>query len=179
MSLVSLSYPSNLQNFYAQIFPFVTFDVLPTADLFERMFKFSTIKDTSVTDVFNSVGYDNTNLSIQNLNSIYVYITFGPAILFLLFLVRKYELFYRYPNWQDKFNVLYGKNVWNGVIRLYTELYIVISTTALIGVKDLRFGNSYSLTESYCSFISVALLGTSICYPIVIGGVYFLNFKSN
>jgi hypothetical protein len=70
----------------------VTFDVLPTTDLYEKLFKFSEISDNSVTDTFNSVGYNNTNLWILNLNSIYVYITLGPVVMFILFLIKKYRL---------------------------------------------------------------------------------------
>ena len=113
--------------------------MLPVTNLYEEMFKFSEIKDNSVSDIFNSVGYNNTNLSILNLNSIYVYITFGPVIMFILFLFKKYELLERYPYWQDKINSIYSQNAWNGVIRAYNELFIVITTTALLGIKDLRF----------------------------------------
>ena len=34
MSLIDLNYPLNLQNFFSQLFPLITFDIIPTDNLY-------------------------------------------------------------------------------------------------------------------------------------------------
>jgi len=41
MFLVTLDYPLEMMNFFALIFPLITFDALPVDPLYERIFKFS------------------------------------------------------------------------------------------------------------------------------------------
>lgn len=41
MCLVSLNYPTNVNNFFSTLFPLVTFDLIPTTNLYEAMFRFS------------------------------------------------------------------------------------------------------------------------------------------
>lgn len=43
MFLVSLDYPLEMMDFFALIFPLISFDAIPVDPLFERMFKFSQI----------------------------------------------------------------------------------------------------------------------------------------
>ncbi len=63
MFLVKLNYPVQLMNFFAIIFPLITFDALPVANLYEQMFRFSEIEtDHALTDQFNTVGYSSMYL---------------------------------------------------------------------------------------------------------------------
>ena len=43
MFLTQLNYPVQLMNFFATMFPLITFDAIPVASLYERWFKFSEI----------------------------------------------------------------------------------------------------------------------------------------
>jgi hypothetical protein len=45
MILINLNYPGNLIDFFAVIFPLYTFDMLPTDDLYEWMFRTSEFDD--------------------------------------------------------------------------------------------------------------------------------------
>ena len=51
MFLVTVDYPIEMMNFFALIFPLITFDALPVDSFYERMFKFSQITtDGVITD---------------------------------------------------------------------------------------------------------------------------------
>ena len=51
MFLVTLNYPVELLNFFALLFPLITFDALPVDGLYEKIFKFSNnTDDQALTD---------------------------------------------------------------------------------------------------------------------------------
>jgi sterol desaturase/sphingolipid hydroxylase (fatty acid hydroxylase superfamily) len=63
MFLVKLNYPVELMNFFAIIFPLITFDAIPVAGLYENWFHFSEIStDHALTDQFSTVGYSSMYL---------------------------------------------------------------------------------------------------------------------
>lgn len=180
VTLISLNYPSNVINFFKGIFPFITFDILPTTWLYDRIFKFSRIEDSTISEIFNEVGYTNKSLSINNLGSIYIFFTFGPVIALLILLIYKYRLCRKVPKLQQRIDQSYKNTLkWKGVLVFCSETYLVICIVASIGIKDVRFGTDYSFTERYCSFISVFLAGYIILLPLTIAIVYFTKFKSS
>ena len=73
MILIPLNYPGNLMDFFASIFPLYTFDLLPTDDLYEWMFRTSDFDDEDISEIFDDVGYNET-LVINNMGSIFLYI---------------------------------------------------------------------------------------------------------
>lgn len=73
MILIPLNYPGNLMDFFAEIFPLYTFDLLPTDDLYEWMFRTSDFDDEDISEIFDDVGYNET-LVINNMGSIFLYI---------------------------------------------------------------------------------------------------------
>jgi hypothetical protein len=48
--ILTLEYPINVQNFFAAMFPLITFDMFPTDELYQVMFDFENIKTTPLTD---------------------------------------------------------------------------------------------------------------------------------
>ena len=60
-------------DFFAEIFPLYTFDLLPTDDLYEWMFRISDFDDEDISEIFDDVGYNET-LVINNMGSIFLYI---------------------------------------------------------------------------------------------------------
>ena len=89
MFLVTLNYPVNLLNFMNIIFPLVTFDIIPTTEIFETMFHFGDITDNPLSDNFSTLGYSSI-FSVSNLGSIYFVIQFGPSFLLFLWLIKRY-----------------------------------------------------------------------------------------
>jgi hypothetical protein len=73
MILIPLNYPCNLTDFFLAIFPLYTFDLIPTEDVYEWMFRTSEFDDQSISEIFNDVGY-NDRLVINNMGSIFFYI---------------------------------------------------------------------------------------------------------
>ena len=57
MILIPLNYPANLQDFFSQIFPLITFDLIPTDKLYELIFRSSSIDDKKLHSNFDVVGY--------------------------------------------------------------------------------------------------------------------------
>ncbi len=43
MFLVTLNYPVEMMNFFGMMFPLITFDAIPTTNLYEKMFHFAEI----------------------------------------------------------------------------------------------------------------------------------------
>lgn len=143
------------------------------------MFNFDAIKDDPFSNQFNLVGYNNSNFSVSNLNSIFLILTFGPAIYFVLWFISKENLFWRHPQVQLKIDIIVKRTVWNGFILFFAESYVIICTTAFIGIKDLRLTSEYTSTEIYCSLFSLLLVAYVIIGPLVIAVTYFRTFKSS
>ena len=57
MILITLNYPANLQDFFSQIFPLITFDLIPTDKLYELIFRSSSIDDKTLNSNDDVVGY--------------------------------------------------------------------------------------------------------------------------
>ena len=60
MFVISLNFPFNLKTFMANLFPLVTFELIPTASLLDRMFDFNAIPDNNpLSDQFDLSGYSS------------------------------------------------------------------------------------------------------------------------
>ena len=92
MFLVTLNYPIEMQNFFALLFPLLTFDVLPVDPLYEKIFKFSNITtDSALTDQFSITGYSSVFV-VNNIGSLFVIALFQIGISMLLWVTREYKL---------------------------------------------------------------------------------------
>jgi hypothetical protein len=72
MVLINLNYSPNLLQFFGLLFPYITFDVLPSDDIFEWMFTLSALDDKPITDMFDEVGY-GSQLLYENLGSLLIF----------------------------------------------------------------------------------------------------------
>ena len=142
------------------------------------MFRFNRITDSAISDQFNQVGYQNKSLSINNLNSLYIFFTFGPAMCFVFWFLFKFNLLRRFPHIQDRIDRVVHKVLWNGILLFCSETYVVVCTVASIGIKDLRLGAGYSNTEKNCSFVSIGLILYVASLPIITTVLYLVKFKS-
>jgi len=72
MFLITLNYPVEMLEFFAMIFPLITFDVIPTDKLYDKIFKLSQINDDyPLTDQFSIVGYSSLFI-VNNIGSLYL-----------------------------------------------------------------------------------------------------------
>ena len=94
MFLLSLSYPLNCLSFFGQIFNLISFNLLPTAYIFEKVFQFSAVQDSYLSDWFSWVGY-NSMLSVTNMATLFVFMVLAPMGILTLAVVNKIFPFWR------------------------------------------------------------------------------------
>ena len=116
MFLVTLNYTLEMMDFFALLFPLITFDAIPLAKIYERMFHFSTITtDYALTDQFDNSGYSSLFL-VNNIGSIFFIAMIQLATSVLLWFVRKIRLFNRLKCVQNKLDTVASNTLWNGLI---------------------------------------------------------------
>ena len=132
MFLLTLNYPVEMIDFFALLFPLITFDAIPVAKMYERMFHFSTITtDYALTDQFNNSGYSSLFV-VNNIGSIFFIAMFQVAISVLLWSVRKFKLFSRLKCVQNKLDAVASKTLWNGLIKFYGQNYLLFCLVSFI-----------------------------------------------
>jgi hypothetical protein len=72
MVVLELHYSLNLLIFFESIFPILTFDIVPSDDIYEWMFKLSEVEDEPKSENFDQIGYGAT-LVYNNLGSLLMY----------------------------------------------------------------------------------------------------------
>ena len=81
MFMLQLDYPEPTMEFFGGLFPFITFDMVPTDDLYEEMFNFNEheedINSNLISDQFEILGYEYVNM-IGNMGSMYLYLLILP-----------------------------------------------------------------------------------------------------
>ena len=71
--LLDLNYPANLWDFFKNIFPLITLDLIPTDYVYEEIFALESIDDESESEIFEEVGYEN-RLAVNNIGSLLIFI---------------------------------------------------------------------------------------------------------
>ena len=132
MFLVTLNYPLEMMNFFALLFPLITFDAIPVAKIYERMFHFSTITtDYALTDQFDNAGYSSLFV-VNNIGSIFFITMIQLSISVLLWFVRKIRLFSRLKFVQNKLDTVASNTLWNGLIQFYSDNYLLFCVVSFI-----------------------------------------------
>jgi len=89
--LLNLDYPLNLLNFFAQLFPLIAFDFLPT-EWYTSIFALEGLEDEPLTDQFDTVGYGNKSLLYDNLGSLLIFMLSMPVSIFFARLINSFVL---------------------------------------------------------------------------------------
>jgi hypothetical protein len=71
MFILQLDYPVHVQEFFAGLFPLITFDLIPTEELYNALLDFDEIEEEAITDQFEIVGYGDI-LMIRNMGSMFL-----------------------------------------------------------------------------------------------------------
>ena len=175
--VLSLNFPLNLKTFIGNLFPLVTFSIIPTDKLFDKIFHFGNIADNDpISDQFDLSGYSSPFI-VQNLGSLFCVINLALAVIILSKCVSywfKISEVYSAQNWVDN---LRKRILWNGWIEFSYDNFIVISTAAFLESNDLRFGSNYSATENYCSVLAILAMTYSVAFPFVILFLYWSSFR--
>ena len=78
---MSLDYPLRMQLFFGGLFPLITFDAMPTDDLYNLLFNTKSFEDDEpLTEQFGIIGY-SSRLVYDNMGSLLVFIFLQPALL--------------------------------------------------------------------------------------------------
>ncbi len=77
---MGLDYPLRMQLFFGGLFPLITFDAMPTDDLYNLLFKTKSFDDEPLTEQFGIIGYKSW-LVYDNMGSLLVFIFLQPALL--------------------------------------------------------------------------------------------------
>ena len=86
--LIDLDYPANLNHFYSYLFPLISFDLIETDEIYERIFSLSEFEDEPQSEPFDLLGY-SYQLAINNIGSLLIFIFSQPILLITLTVVSK------------------------------------------------------------------------------------------
>jgi hypothetical protein len=184
MFLLSLSYPLNCLSFFGQIFNLISFNLLPTAYIFEKVFQFSVVQDSYLSDWFSWVGY-NSMLSVTNMATLFVFMVLAPMGILTLAVVNKI-----FPFWRllpDKHEIWIQKYVdqtiksafWNSTISFLNENYLVLSVCCLIQIQQLQLDPRTDYWSAIvCSCIGLAGSVLTALFPLLIFILYSKKLKS-
>ena len=132
MFLVNLNYPLEMMDFFSLLFPLITFDAIPVAEIYERIFHVSRITtDYALTDQFDKSGYSSLFV-VNNIGSLFFIATIQLAISVLLWFVRKIRLFSRLKCVQNKLDAMASNTLWNGLIQFYSNNYLLFCLVSFI-----------------------------------------------
>ena len=174
MFLLSLSYPLNCLSFFGQIFNLISFNLLPTAYIFEKVFQFSAVQDSYLSDWFSWVGY-NSILSVINMATLFVFMVLAPMGILTLAIVNKIFPFWRLlPDKQEIWIQKYVDQTiksafWNSTISFLNENYLVLSVCCLIQIQQLQLDPRTDYWSAiFCSYIGLAGSVLTAIFPLLI-----------
>jgi len=130
MFILSLHYPPNLVDYFAGLFPFITFDAVPTDELYNYMFDYDNIDDEGLNDLFENVGYEYTT-TVGNMGSMFLFMLLTPVITlfhfaFLRFCKEKPPCAKRIKNQRKRSQDYIDSLFYNGIIGSIDAGYIVL-----------------------------------------------------
>lgn len=176
--LVTLNYPVEMMDFFGLLFPIITFDPFYEISLlYEKIFHFSKITDDrSLTDQFDSAGYSSIFL-INNLGSLFIIIVLKMVLTGQLWALRRFRLCATIKKVQLKIDNMAGELLYRGSIDFFSVNFLILSVVAFIESNDLRFGNSYSVTEKVCSLFSIWGITFTFAFPSILFYIYWVHLK--
>lgn len=167
--LMGIQMPANVVFFYSILINFVTFNIIPTDEMFNKTFDFYSTDYYNTK--FNELGYGSMNI-VENLgsNMIYIWIIAGLYILqfgfkFIKGCHRQLNRFYHYTAKSMYYSVL---------IRYAIENYLNFSICSLLNIYKLYFRTWSDYIASILTFVFVANL---LLLPFAIVVFLYVNFK--
>lgn len=182
MFILSLTYPVNLQEFFRGLFPLIVFDIIPTDELYEKIFAFEElgIESPAISQQFDHVGYESI-LSILNMGSIaLISFIMLPSLAILALLAERCMKRHRCgcTRWiHTKLKGAKDRVFWNETIATIDSQSFVLTIISLIQMRELRLGPEFSRGERFCSIAGILLLTLEVLFPVVIGIIYCKKLK--
>jgi len=182
MFILSLHYPPNLVDYFAGLFPFITFDAVPTDDLYNYIFDYENIDDEGLNELFENVGYEFTT-TVGNMGSMFLFMLITPVMTLFHFAVLRFckekppctslkrSCRTRSQNYVDSL-------FWNGTIGSIDAGYIVLSLIAMLQVYFPRLGPEYTAAENFFTVLGILILIVNCLFPLAIALLYIVKLKS-
>jgi hypothetical protein len=178
MFVLTLGYPAHVSDFFSSLFPLITFDAVPTDDLYDEYFNFAQVEEKSVSDQFEIVGYGAT-LIIRNMGSMFLILFLNPIV----YLIAKVLICFAPASTR---NLVKKKLLrpWalqnlslNNFIQFFDSNYMVLSLMAMINLKDLRITSEYLFVERLNSAFALTWLILQLAYPVFFCLLYCCKVK--
>jgi hypothetical protein len=177
MFLVTLDYPVEMMDFFALIFPLISFDAIPVDPLFEKMFKFSQITtDRALTDQFDNAGYSSLFI-VKNIGSLFFISLFQIGLCCFLWVSRRFKPFERFIKIQSGLDRMANNALWNGMIQFYADNFLLFAAVSYIESTSIRFGTQYSTAENFCSVLAFLGAISSVVFPLFILILYWRQLR--
>ena len=131
LMMMQLIYSAGVSYFYSLLFEFVTYDIVPSDEIYEAMFE---IDSNPYSDQADLIGY-GYRYSVVNTGSLLFYIILNGLRLALYYSILKFCIkFPRCKQWasnrQDNF-------LWSGSIDFFSELYLCVAFS--LGINSSYF----------------------------------------
>ena len=138
LMMMQLNYPASSGIFFATVFEYVTFDMVPTDEIFGEIFDFDS---EPYSDQADQVGY-GSRFFIENTGSLIIYVVIIVAELIVYGLVlacTKKDQCVKCRNFSDQKQADF---LWAGAIDFMSELYMNIAFSIGINLSWREFTNS-------------------------------------
>ena len=156
LMIIQLSYPPNVVLFFAGLFEFVTFDLLPTDDIYGAIFD---LDDDPYSDLADEIGYSTRNLIPNS----------GSTTIFLFFTMLS-QLVYAIIAHKEKEN---GGKVYN-FARKKREAFFWSQAVDILHETSLMFSYSLCINSSRVQFTSASDSFNNV-FAIFIGLILFIG----
>ena len=158
LMIMQLEYPEVVSKFFAAVFEFVTFDLLPTDPIYGFLFDFP---EKSYSDQAEEIGYESVQ-TIPNLGSVWLFIVFVTVLHSFFQIVVKYCTGGKLKEYANKSR---GEFFWSGFIALIDDTYLNVCFALCIASSDARFDTP----SLFVSNLSSVIFGVVyLLYPLVL-----------
>ena len=129
MMTVPMDTPSKTDIFFNTVFDLISFDIIPTEDLYNKIFEFDNVP---LTEYFLAVGYESQHI-IFNMGSIFLFLVIEVFIEITFALIAWLCKKPKVKNWAKK---KLDSFFFVGLISFYNEIYICMAFSAAINLFD-------------------------------------------
>lgn len=160
--MMQLNYAAGVSYFYSFLFEFVTYDMVPSDEIYGEIFDFDSDPYSQQAD---NIGYGSRYI-IENTGSLFILLFVIGLRLLLLLATRKltahFDKFPKLGKWAKKRHKGF---VWAGAIDLFSEMFLCTVFSLGINTSYFRFT---SASETFNNLFMILLFGSVILVPPLI-----------
>ena len=127
MMIMQLKYPRETAVFYKHIFEFITFDLIPTEDLYDAIFEF--LNDSPFSNESDAIGYGSRYLVLNSGSVTVMLAMIGITHILYMIIIKKVTKDGRVRRFVLKQKAF---REWGSFIDFFNECYILLSFSVCI-----------------------------------------------